>query len=85
MIHATAIVSDSAVIADDVEIGPYTIIGDDVEIGSGTRVDSHVVIGGPTTIGENNHIYQFASVGDDPQELRTGVDHQEILRPRRRA
>ena len=43
MIHSTAIISDKAVIADDVEIGPYTIIGDDVEIGSGTRIDSHCV------------------------------------------
>ncbi len=70
MIHSTAIISDSAVIADDVEIGPYTIIGDSVEIAAGTRVDSHVVINGPTTIGRDNHIYQFASVGDDPQDKK---------------
>jgi UDP-N-acetylglucosamine acyltransferase len=70
MIHSTAIVSDTAVIADDVEIGPYTVIGDHVEIGRGTRVDSHVVINGPTVIGEDNHIYQFASVGDDPQDKK---------------
>jgi UDP-N-acetylglucosamine acyltransferase len=70
MIHSTAIISDKATIADDVEIGPYTIIGDDVTIASGTRIDSHVVINGPTTIGEDNHIYQFASVGDDPQDKK---------------
>lgn len=70
MIHATAIVSDSANINDDVEIGPYSIIGDDVTIASGTRVDSHVVISGPTVIGEDNHIYQFASIGDDPQDKK---------------
>lgn len=70
MIHTTAIVSDKARIASDVEIGPYTIIGDDVEIGSGTRVYSHVVISGPTTIGNGNHIYQFASIGDDPQDKK---------------
>lgn len=70
MIHATAIVSDKAVIADDVEIGPYAVIGDDVEIGRGTRVDSHVVINGPTKIGEDNHIYQFSSIGDDPQDKK---------------
>lgn len=69
-IHPTAIVSESAVIADDVEIGPYTVIGDSVEIGSGSRVDSHVVINGPTRIGKNNHIYQFSSVGDDPQDKK---------------
>ncbi len=70
MIHTTAIVSDKARIAADVEVGPYTIIGDDVEIGSGTRVYSHVVISGPTTIGNDNHIYQFASIGDDPQDKK---------------
>jgi len=70
VIHATAIVSDKASIANDVEVGPYTIIGDDVEIDSGTRIDSHVVINGPTVIGKDNHIYQFASIGDDPQDKK---------------
>ena len=70
MIHATAIVSDSATIADDAQVGPYSIIGDDVVIGARTRVDSHVVINGPTVIGEDNHIYQFASIGDDPQDKK---------------
>jgi len=70
VIHSTAIVSASAVVADDVEIGPYTVIGDGVEIGRGSKIDSHVVINGPTSIGEDNHIYQFASVGDDPQDKK---------------
>lgn len=70
MIHSTAIVSDSASIADDVEIGPFSIIGDGVQIGSGTRIDSHVVINGPTTIGSENYIYQFASIGGDPQDKK---------------
>ncbi|MBT8087690.1 MAG: acyl-ACP--UDP-N-acetylglucosamine O-acyltransferase [Gammaproteobacteria bacterium] len=70
MIHETAIVSAKASIADDVQIGPYSIIGDDVVIDSGTRIESHVVINGPTTIGKDNHIYQFASIGDDPQDKK---------------
>jgi len=70
MIHPTAIIADNAVIADGVEIGPYTVIGDNVEIGGGTRIDSHVVINGPTKIGAGNHIYQFASIGDDPQDKK---------------
>ena len=70
MIHSTAVIADSAKIHDDVEIGPYSIIGDNVEIGSGTRIDSHVVVNGPTSIGKDNHIYQFASVGDDPQDKK---------------
>ena len=68
--HATAIISDSARIAKNVEVGPYTIIGENVEIGSGCIIDSHVVINGPTCIGENNHIYQFCSIGDDPQDKK---------------
>jgi UDP-N-acetylglucosamine acyltransferase len=70
MIHPTAIVAATAVFADDVQVGPYSIIGDDVEIGPGCRIDSHVVINGPTRIGSNNHIYQFASIGDDPQDKK---------------
>jgi len=70
MIHSTAIISEKADIAADVSIGPYVVIGDGVAIGGGTQVDSHVVINGPTTIGENNHIYQFASIGDDPQDKK---------------
>ncbi len=70
MIHATAIISDKVRIASDVTVGPYVVIGDDVEIGSGSRIDSHVVINGPTTIGKDNHIYQFASIGDDPQDKK---------------
>ena len=69
-IHATAIVSESASVADNATIGAYTIIGDDVVVGSGTRIDSHVVVNGPTVIGRDNHIYQFASVGDDPQDKK---------------
>ena len=70
MIHASAIISDTATIADDVEIGPYCVIGDHVEIGKGCKIDSHVVINGPTVIGIDNHIYQFASIGDDPQDKK---------------
>lgn len=70
MIHPTAIIAESAVIADDVEIGPFSIIGDDVEIASGSKIGSHVVVNGPTRVGRNNHIYQFASIGDDPQDKK---------------
>ncbi len=70
MIHETAIISETARIASDVTVGPYVVIGDDVEIGGGSQIDSHVVINGPTIIGRNNHIYQFASIGDDPQDKK---------------
>lgn len=70
MIHQTAIVDETATIADDVTIGAYSIIGADVKIDSGTWVGPHVVINGPTKIGKNNKIYQFASLGGDPQDLK---------------
>ncbi len=70
MIHPTAIVAESAVVADDVEIGPYALIGDEVEIGPGCRIGGHVVINGPTRLGAGNRIYQFASIGDDPQDKK---------------
>lgn len=70
MIHPTAIVDASARLADDVEIGPYSIIGPDVEIGAGTRVGPHVVIKGPTRIGRGNRIFQFATLGEDCQDKK---------------
>jgi UDP-N-acetylglucosamine acyltransferase len=70
MIHETAIIDPSAQIADGVEIGPYTVVGADVEIGAGTWVGPHVVINGPTRIGKDNRIFQFASVGEQPQDLK---------------
>jgi UDP-N-acetylglucosamine acyltransferase len=79
MIHSTTIISESAIVADDVEIGPYTIIGDHVEIGSGTKIDSHVVVNGPTKIGMNNHIYQFASIGDDPQDKKYADEPTSLI------
>ena len=70
LIHPTAIVDSSAVIAPDVQIGPYSIIGPNVTIGSGTKIHSHVVVAGYTRIGEHNEIFQFASVGEICQDLK---------------
>ena len=70
MIHDTAIIDPSAIIANGVEIGPYSVIGADVTMGAGCKVESHVVIKGPSTIGENNHFFQFSSIGEDPQDLK---------------
>ena len=70
MIHPSAIVDDSARLADDVEVGPYSVIGADVEIGAACVIGPHVVIKGPTRIGRNNRIFQFASVGEDPQDKK---------------
>lgn len=69
MIDEHAIIHPSAKLAKGVSVGPGSIIGADVEIGEGTWVGPHVVIQGPTVIGKNNKIFQFASVGDEPQDI----------------
>jgi len=70
MIHKTALVDSNAKISKDVSIGPYSIIGPNVEIGEGTVIQSHVNITGNTVIGAFNEIYPFASIGNDPQDLK---------------
>jgi UDP-N-acetylglucosamine acyltransferase len=70
MIDSRAVVSPQAHIAADVQIGPFTVIGAEVSIGAGTWVGPHVVINGPTRIGSDNKIYQFASLGDAPQDKK---------------
>lgn len=69
MINEHAIIHPSAKLAEGVSVGPGTIIGADVEIGEGTWIGPHVVIQGPTVIGKHNKIFQFASVGDEPQDI----------------
>ena len=70
MIHETAIIDPNAKISSDVTIGPYCVIGPNVEIGKKSIIQSHVSILGNTKIGENNNIYPFASIGNDPQDLK---------------
>lgn len=67
MIDDRALVDSGAKIGNDVTIGPFTIIESDVAIGPGTWIGPHVVIRRNTTIGAGNKIYQFSSVGEDPQ------------------
>ncbi len=70
MIDERALIDPAAKIADSVTIGPWTIVGPDVEIGAGSSIASHVVLKGPTTIGKNNKIYQFSSIGEDTPDLK---------------
>jgi UDP-N-acetylglucosamine acyltransferase len=70
MIDARAIVSPRAELAADVSVGPFSIIGADVSIDAGTWIGPHVVINGPTSMGKNNKIFQFASLGDAPQDKK---------------
>jgi len=70
MIHPTAVIDSTVILATDVEIGPYAVIGKHVTIGKGTKVGAHAVIGDWTEIGENNHIFHQASVGAPSQDLK---------------
>tara|TARA_R110002096_G_scaffold206192_5_gene392328 strand:+ start:3196 stop:3972 length:777 start_codon:yes stop_codon:yes gene_type:complete len=69
-IHPTAIIHDSAKLAEDVEIGPYCVIHENVEIGSGTWLQNHVTIAGPTKIGSNNRFFAYGSIGQQTQDLK---------------
>jgi len=70
MIHPSAIIDADCEIAEGVTIGPFSVIGAGVKIGRGTSVASHVVIQGETTIGEENTIFQFSSIGEIPQDKK---------------
>jgi len=70
MIHRTAIVEDGAKLGDNVSVGPYSVIGPYVVIGDNCWIGPHVVVNGRTTIGEDCRIYQFASIGEAPQDKK---------------
>ena len=73
-VHPTAIVAPSAQLAADVLIGPYTLIGADAAVGEGTSIGSHVVIADRTRIGRRNRVFQFASIGEIPQDRKYNGD-----------
>ena len=70
MIHSTAIIHPGARLADNIEIGAYTLIGEHVEIGAGCHIGPHAVITGHTRIGRDNRIFQFVSLGAAPQDKK---------------
>jgi UDP-N-acetylglucosamine acyltransferase len=79
MIHKTAIIDTKAKISSNVNIGPYTIIGPNVEIDDNVVIQSHVNITGHTIIGKNNNIYPFASIGNDPQDMKYSGEKTELI------
>ena len=79
MIDSRAVVSPSARIDTGVSIGAYAIIGDDVSIARGTCVEPHAVIKGPTELGTDNHVFQFASIGDDPQDKKYAGERTRLI------
>ena len=79
MIHKTAIIAETSKIADNVEIGPYSIIGPKVKIANNTKIHSHVSIIGDTSIGKGNEIFPFASIGTPPQDLKYKGEKNSII------
>ena len=87
LIHPTAIIDPTAELDAGVEVGAFSIVGPAVRIGRGTRVGPHAVLRGPSDIGEDNRIFQFASVGEDPQDKKYGgeatrltMGHRNVVR-----
>lgn len=78
-VHPTAVVHPGARLHESVEVGPYSVIGPQVTLGEGSRVGPHVVIEGRTTLGARNRIFQFASVGADPQDLKYAGEDTELI------
>ena len=70
LIHPTALIADGARLDPSVRVGPYAVIGADVAIGAGTTIGAHCVIEGHTTLGQDNRVFQFASLGAAPQDKK---------------
>ena len=79
MIHKTAIIDTKSKISSTAVVGPYTVIGPNVEIGEDVIIQSHVNIAGHTVIGKNNNIYPFASIGNDPQDMKYKGEKTELI------
>ena len=78
LIHSTALVDPQAQLDSSVEVGPYSVVGPHVRMGAGTRVGAHCVVEGHTTIGKNNHIFQFNSIGAIPQDKKYAGEPCEL-------
>src|SRR5688572_20885353 len=78
-IHPSALIDPKAELADDVEVGPFSVIGPKVRIDSGCWLGPHVVVTGRTTMGKNNRIFQFASMGEEPQDKKYAGEDTELI------
>lgn len=78
-IHPTAIIYEGAVVHPSVTVGAYSIIGANVKVDAGTQIGPHCVIEGHTTIGVDNHIFQFASLGAQPQDKKYAGESTELI------
>ena len=79
MIDPTAIIEDGARLGENVSLGPYSVVGADVILGDGVTLASHVVVYGRTNIGANTHVYPFASIGHQPQDMKYKGEPSELI------
>ncbi|MBK1648874.1 acyl-ACP--UDP-N-acetylglucosamine O-acyltransferase [Rhabdochromatium marinum] len=79
MIHPSAVIDADADLHPQVEVGPFAVIGAGVRIGRGCRIGSHAVIKGPTRMGEDNQVFQFAVVGEAPQDMKFAGEPTELV------
>jgi UDP-N-acetylglucosamine acyltransferase len=78
-IHPSALIDPKAELDSSVEVGAYSVIGAGVRVGANTRIGSHVVLKGPTTIGKNNQIFQYSSLGEQPQDKKYKDEPTELM------
>lgn len=77
-IHLSAVVSDKAILGQDIIIGPFCLVDEFVTLGDGCELISHVSITGHTTIGKNNRFFPFSSIGAEPQDLKYHGEASEV-------
>ena len=78
MIDPRAVISPKAHLDEGVSVGPFAVIGDDVVIGKGTIIAAHAMVNGPTELGCDNHVFQFASIGDIPQDKKFSGEESRL-------
>src|SRR5688572_32877636 len=78
-VHETAVIDSTAVLGDDVEVGPYTVIGANVRVGAGTVIGPHVHIVRDTTLGAGCRVHHGAALGGDPQDLKYANEPTELV------
>jgi len=79
VIHPTAIIDDAAQLGEDVSIGPYSVVGPNVKLGDRCELMSHVVVTGHTTMGADNRVFPFTSIGQIPQDLKFHGEPSEVI------
>jgi UDP-N-acetylglucosamine acyltransferase len=79
LVHATAIVEPGAELAGDVAVGPFSVIGAGVRVGAGSRIGAHAVLAGRTTIGRENRVFPFCSIGTEPQDKKYAGEDTELI------